>query len=254
MITNRYHFEMIDSTNKKAKELAIEGCPHGTLVTADAQAAGIGRRGREWSSEKGAGIYMSMVLRPEIDADKAHMLTLVAAMAVEAAIKKLGGECGASIEPMIKWPNDIVINKKKICGILTELVLKGREIDFVIVGIGINVNNKSFPEEIAQTASSLYRELGQQADKELLISETWKQFTVYYEQFLQTADISLFKEDYEVALVNKGKQVKVLDPLGEYIGIARGITDIGELIVDTEGKIKYVSGGEVSVRGIYGYV
>ena len=253
MITNRYHFEIIDSTNKKAKELALEGCSHGTLVTADAQEAGIGRRGREWASEKGTGIYMSMVLRPEIDTEHAHMLTLAAAMAVQQALAKVT-VCDGNLEFKIKWPNDIVINKKKICGILTELSLKGREVDFVIVGIGINVNNKSFPEEIAQTASSLYLEMGQQVDKELLISETWKQFAVYYEQFLQTEDISLFKEEYEAALINKGKQVKVLDPLGEYMGIAKGITDIGELIVDTEGEEKYVSSGEVSVRGIYGYV
>lgn len=254
MITNRYHFEMIDSTNKKAKELAQTGCAHGTLVTADAQTAGVGRRGRDWSSEKDAGIYMSIVLRPVIDTECAHMLTLVAAIAVEKAIRKLCAEYRMENAPMIKWPNDIVMNKKKICGILTELTLKGREIDFVIVGIGINVNNECFPEEIVQTASSIYKEYGQQLDKELLISETWKQFKVYYEQFLQTQDLSFFKKEYEEALINKEEQVKVLDPLGEYTGVAKGITNAGELIVDTEGKMKYVSSGEVSVRGIYGYV
>ena len=254
MITNRYHFEMIDSTNKKAKELAMEGCPDGTLVTADAQTAGVGRRGRSWASEKGAGIYMSMVLRPKIDTDRAHMLTLAAAMAVAVAIKNVGAECNRNASVMIKWPNDIVINKKKICGILTELSLIGREIDFVIVGIGINVNNKGFQEEIADTASSLSLEFGRPVDKELLISEVWKQFAVYYEQFIQTQDLSLFRKEYEERLVNKEERVKVLDPLGEYTGIAKGITNMGELIVDTEGEIKYVSGGEVSVRGIYGYV
>ena len=249
MITKRYHFDIIDSTNKQAKQLALEGAAHGTLVTADAQEAGIGRRGRSWSSEKSAGIYMTMVLRPQIETDKTSMLTLVAAMAVEKAIQELTGT-----KPMIKWPNDIVLNKKKICGILTELNLKGTEIDFVVLGIGINANNQQFPEEIAQTASSLSLETGQEIDRELLITEVWKQFTVYYEQFLQTKDLSLFKEAYEKALVNKEERVKVLDPLGEYTGIARGITNTGELIVDTEGEIRYVSGGEVSVRGIYGYV
>lgn len=254
MITNRYHFEIIDSTNKKAKELAMEGCVHGTLVVADAQEAGIGRRGREWSSEKDTGIYMSMVFRPEINTSNAHILTLVAAMAVEAAIRKLCVEAGSDMQPMIKWPNDIVLNKKKICGILTELSLKGREIDFVVVGIGINVNNKSFPKEIVQTASSLYRELGQDINKEMLITEVWKQFKVYYELFLKTEDISFFKDKYEAVLANNGNQVKVLDPQGEYTGVAKGVTDKGELIVDTEGERRYVSSGEVSVRGIYGYV
>lgn len=247
MITKRYHYETIDSTNKKAKELAVEGAAHGTLITADAQNAGIGRRGRSWSSEKNAGIYMSMLLRPEIGADKASMLTLVAALAVGRVLAKL-------CQPAIKWPNDIVLNKKKICGILTEMSLNGTEIDYVVIGIGINVNNKDFPEEICQTASSLFLELGKEIDREMLITEVWKQFAVYYEQFLQTEDLSRLQEEYEHILVNKEEKVKVLDPLGEYIGIAKGITNIGELIVDTGGELRYVSGGEVSVRGIYGYV
>ena len=249
MITKRYHFETIDSTNKKAGELAKTGAMHGTLVTADAQHDGIGRRGRSWSSEKGAGIYMSMLLRPEIEVDKASMLTLVAALAVESAISQT-----LHCQPKIKWPNDIVLNGKKICGILTEMVLKGTEIDYVVIGIGINVNNKEFPEEIVQTASSLLLELGNEIDREMLITEVWKQFAVYYEHFLETGDLMLLKEEYEKALINKEEKVKVLDPLGEYVGLAKGITKTGELIVETNGETRYVSGGEVSVRGIYGYV
>ena len=249
MITKRYHFETIDSTNLKVKELAAADALHGTLVTADAQQAGIGRRGRSWSSEKEAGIYMSMLLRPELEANKASMLTLVAALAVESAIAET-----LRCQPMIKWPNDLVLNKKKICGILTEMTLKGAEIDYVVIGIGINVNNKAFPEEIVQTASSLSIELGGEIDRELLITEVWKQFAVYYEQFMQTKDLSLLKQQYENALINKEEKVKVLDPLGEYTGIAKGITNTGELIVDAEGELMHVSGGEVSVRGIYGYV
>ena len=248
MITNRYHFEEIDSTNKKAKELGQNGALHGTLVTANAQTSGVGRRGRNWSSEKDAGVYMSILLRPEIETEKASMLTLVAAMAVEKALLKLPAEV------KIKWPNDIVLNKKKICGILTELSLAGSEIDFVVIGIGINVNNKEFPEEIQSTASSLSLELEGDIDKEMLITEVWKQFDVYYQQFLKTKDVSLFKEDYERALINKNEKVKVLDPAGEYTGIAQGISNTGELIVDVEGELRKVSSGEVSVRGIYGYV
>jgi BirA family biotin operon repressor/biotin-[acetyl-CoA-carboxylase] ligase len=253
MITTRYHFETIDSTNKKASLLAKEGVPHGTLVTADTQEEGVGRRGRSWSSQQGAGIYMSMVLRPDIEPNQAAMLTLVAAIAVQKAIEQ-------TIEPFvcegpkIKWPNDIVLNKKKVCGILTELSLKSTEIDFLILGIGINVNNTSFPEELSQTASSLFLELGKEVDKEGLITEVWKKFQVYYEMFLQTKDISYFQEEYERILVNKEEKVRVLDPIGEYTGIAKGVSSTGELIVDVDGKQNLVSGGEVSVRGIYGYV
>ena len=181
--------------------------------------------------------------------DKAPMLTLVMALSVAEALNEVTG-----LDASIKWPNDIVVNKKKICGILTEMTLQGSEIDYVVIGIGINVNNKAFPEEIMQTASSLSIELGREIDRELLITEVWKQFAVYYKQFMQTTDLSLLKQRYENALINKEEKVKVLDPLGEYTGIAKGITNIGELIVDTEEEIRYVSGGEVSVRGIYGYV
>ena len=251
MISKRYHFEEIDSTNKKAKELALSGAEAGVLVTADVQQAGMGRRGRSWLSEKGTGIYMSMVLRPEIETEKASMLTLVAAMAAQKAIESI---CGPKAQAKIKWPNDIVLNKKKICGILTELSLRGTDIDFVIVGIGINVNNKTFAEEIAQTASSLSLELGKEIDREMLITEVWKHFSVYYNLFLTSGDLTFFKNEYEQSLVNKEQEVNVLDPLGEYTGIAKGITNIGELIVDTGSEKRYVSGGEVSVRGIYGYV
>ncbi len=252
MVKNRYHFESIDSTNKKAKELAEAGCEHATLVTADAQEAGVGRRGRNWSSEKGAGIYMSMVLRPNLDTTEASMLTIIAALAVAKAIQQELED--KSIVPYIKWPNDIVINKKKVCGILTELSLKGSEIDYIVVGIGINVTNISFPEEISQTASSIFVESKQRIDREQLITSVWKYFEQYFDVFIETKDLQFIRKEYEELLANKDKEVKVLDPKGEYEGIARGITNKGELLVETEGKIQQVSSGEVSVRGIYGYV
>ncbi len=252
MVKERYHFECIDSTNKKAKELAEAGCEHGTLVTADAQEAGVGRRGRSWSSEAGEGIYMSMILRPKLDTADASMITLVAALAVAKALQ-------AQLEDnhlvsYIKWPNDIVMNKKKVCGILTEMGLKQTEIDYLVVGIGINVTNTSFPEEIAHTASSVLVESGQKIDKELLITSVWQQFRVYYNKFMEAKDLRTLREEYESLLVNKEKCVKVLDPVGEFEGIAKGITNKGELLVETEAGIKKVSSGEVSVRGIYGYV
>ncbi len=252
MITKRYHFDVLDSTNKKAKELAEKGCEHGTLVTADMQAAGVGRRGRSWSSEKGTGIYMSMVLRPQMETEQVSMLTLVAALAVAKALEKLG--VYEKQEPCIKWPNDLVLHKKKICGILTELALVGTKIDYVIVGIGINVSNQQFPEEIKETASSILLETGKNVDREELLVEIWNCFKDDYETFLEIQDFSLLKEAYEAYLVNKYQSVMVLDPAGNYEGTAMGITKKGELIVDTENGQKLVSSGEVSVRGIYGYV
>lgn len=252
---DRYHFEVIDSTNKKAKELAEAGGAHGTLVTAECQEAGVGRRGRSWSSEEGAGIYMSLVLRPQIKAEQASMLTLVAAISVAKAVEELLTNQGITeIVPKIKWPNDIVLNKKKICGILTEMSLKESGIDYIVVGIGINVLNQSFPEEIRETASSILLETGKEIDKEQLIETVWQQFEKYYALFLETNDLSAFQTEYEALLINKNEKVKVLDPAGEYEGIARGIVPSGELLVETDESIVRVSAGEVSVRGLYGYV
>ena len=248
----RRHFAVIDSTNKKAKELAQAGCAHGTLVTAESQQAGIGRRGRSWSSEQGTGIYMSLVLRPDIKTENASSLTLVAAISGAKAIAKLLNT--EAVVPQIKWPNDIVLNKKKVCGILTELSLNGTKIDYIVIGIGINVSNHSFPEEIEATASSILLETKVELDKEELVEEVWNQFEHYYEMFLQTQDVSGLKEEYVSLLANQDNKVKVLDPNGEYEGIARGITDTGELLVETRQGICEVSSGEVSVRGIYGYV
>lgn len=251
----RHHFVVIDSTNKRAMKLAQEGCVHGTLISADAQQAGIGRRGRSWSSEQGTGIYMSLVLRPTIQTESASRLTLLAAISVSKAIQVLlEKQVGSNLIPRIKWPNDIVLNKKKVCGILTEMVLKGTDIDYVIIGIGINVSNQSFAEEIQETASSILLETGIHLEKEGLIEEVWKQFEYFYEIFLQTEDLEKIKVEYETLLANKNNKVKVLDPKGEYEGTALGITNTGELLVETSQGICEVSSGEVSVRGIYGYV
>ena len=247
-----YHYEVLDSTNKKAKELAEAGCPHGTLVTAEGQEAGVGRRGRSWSSEPGQGIYMSLVLRPKLSTDKAAMLTLISAMAVSKAIYEIIKDCG--VYPFIKWPNDIVLRGKKVCGILTEMTIKNGEIDYIIVGIGVNVNNREFPAEIAQMATSIELEIGHGVARERIMELIWMEFEKYYAIFMETQDLSRLQEEYQQMSANKGRKVTVLDPAGEFEGVARGITNIGEVIVDTPEGQKFVSSGEVSVRGIYGYV
>ena len=252
MITEHYHFDILDSTNKKAKELAELGCKHGTLVTADAQEAGVGRRGRSWSSEKGAGIYMSVVIRPQIKTEQVSMLTLVAALAVAKALEEM--EVYEMQTPCIKWPNDLVLHKKKICGILTELALNGTSIAYVIVGIGINVHQNLFPEELKGMATSLDIETGGYCSRSRLIEHTLRYFEIYYEKYLQTGDCTLLQQEYENYLANKEELVKVLDPAGAYEGIAKGITPKGELMVDVGSGLRYVDSGEVSVRGIYGYV
>ena len=195
---------------------------------------------------------MSLVLRPELATDKASMLTLVSAMAVSKAIYEIIKDCG--VYPFIKWPNDIVLRGKKVTGILTEMITKNGEIDYIIIGIGVNVHNREFPAEIAQMATSIELEIGHGVARERITELIWMQFEKYYEIFMQTQDLSLLQEEYQQMSANKGRKVTVLDPAGEFEGTARGITKIGELIVDTPEGQKFVSSGEVSVRGIYGYV
>lgn len=244
------YFDTIDSTNTKAQELAEKGYPSGTLVVADKQESGKGRRGRSWVSPSGTGIFMTLMIKPDINPNNASMLTLVAALAVAKAITSVTGE-----EALIKWPNDIVVNGKKVCGILTEMNAQFDYINHIVVGIGINVHNESFPEEISQMASSLMIEAGgKRFHRAQIIAETMSYFEQYYDTFLKTQDLSAFVREYDELLVNRNKSVRVLDPKEPFDGKAMGITPKGELIVDTWESRKLVSSGEVSVRGIYGYV
>lgn len=244
------YFDTIDSTNTKAQELAEKGYPSGTLVVADKQESGKGRRGRSWVSPSGTGIFMTLMIKPDINPNNASMLTLVAALAAAKAITSVTGE-----EAMIKWPNDIVVNSKKVCGILTEMNAQFDYINHIVVGIGINVHNESFPEEISQMASSLMIEAGgKRFHRAQIIAETMSYFEQYYDTFLKTQDLSALVREYDELLVNRNKSVRVLDPKEPFDGKAMGITPKGELIVDTWESRKLVSSGEVSVRGIYGYV
>lgn len=244
-----YYYDVIDSTNIRAKELAEEGHPGGTLVVADRQEAGRGRRGRSWDSPSGTGIFMTLLLKPDMNPNHASMLTLVAAMAVARAISKC-----ADTEALIKWPNDIVIGGKKICGILTEMSAQFDFINHIVIGIGINVHNEHFPEEIAETAGSILLQTGKRIRRAELIEQILEQFEHYYAIFMETEDLSGLVKEYNSILVNMNKSVRVLDPKEPFEGKAMGITKKGELIVDTWESRKMVSSGEVSVRGLYGYV
>lgn len=242
-------YETIDSTNAQAKRLAEEGYGNGTLIVANYQEAGRGRRGRSWESPADTTISMSLLLKPDINPNSASMITLVAALAVSKAITQLTG-----LPAGIKWPNDIVMNGKKVCGILTEMSAQFDYVNHIVVGIGINVNTEDFPKEIQEMASSLYLQSGKKVSRAELIEAVWEQFEVVYEIYLQTQDLYNLVKDYNARLINMNQKVKVLDPKEAFEGTARGITPRGELMVDTWESRKLVSSGEVSVRGIYGYV
>lgn len=241
--------DKIDSTNNEAKRMAENGAAAGTLVISDSQTAGKGRRGRSWSSPDGSSIYMTLMMRPDINPVKAPMLTLVAAMAVRKAVHEASG-----IQSMIKWPNDLVCNGKKICGILTEMSAEPDFINYVVIGIGINVNIEGFPDEIKDTATSLKIESGHYIDRNHIISEFCNYFESYYNKFTGSG-MKMLTEEYNANLINFGRHIRVLDPSGEFTGISKGINENGELLVVKEdGSTVTVMSGEVSVRGVYGYV
>ncbi len=243
-------YDETDSTNTRAKYLAEEGAGEGTLVVAERQNAGKGRRGRSWVSPPGTGIWMSFILRPDMAPSQASMLTLVAALGVSEGIFQTVG-----VRPEIKWPNDLVLGGKKICGILTEMSTELETIQYVVVGIGINVNMEEFPEELSQTATSLYMETKKTWKRAPLISAVTDAFEQYFRIFLESGDLSALKADYESRLVNMNRMVTVMNPSGAYSGVCRGIDRNGELLVEREdGQLCHVRSGEVSVRGIYGYV
>lgn len=247
---NLQYLKETDSTNNDAKRCMEEGGEHGTLIVAERQTAGRGRRGRFWESPEGTAIYMTIGMKPEFAPDKASMLTLVMALSVAEAIEEQSG-----LEADIKWPNDVVVNKRKVCGILTEMILEAEYIRCVVTGVGINVNQPSMPEEIAQTATSLFIEKGDKVSRAALIESVMRHFENNYDCFISSLDLSELKEAYEAKLANKDQLVRVLDPKGEYEGIARGIRCTGELIVELpDGIVREVYAGEVSVRGYYGYV
>ena len=248
--SNVVYYDEIDSTNNRAKEAGDNKAPNGTLFVADMQVAGKGRRGRVWQSPAGSSIYMTILLYPEISPLKAPQLTLVMAIAVAEGIKEVTG-----LDTKIKWPNDIVVNGRKICGILTEMSTEIDYINHVVIGAGINVNQDDFPEDIRKTASSLKMELGKQVKRSELIAAIMKSFEKDYEIFVKTEDLSGLQELYNSMLVNLDRDVKVLEPGNEYEAHALGINKTGELIVRTaEGEEKEIYAGEVSVRGVYGYV
>ena len=245
-----FYCPVIDSTNVKAKRLADEGAPHGTLVVAGHQSAGKGRRGRVWESPEGTGIYMTLILRPGIKPEQAPMLTVLMAQSVADAIQTVTG-----ITPGIKWPNDIVMDGRKVCGILTEMGTNGVKINYVLIGVGINVNLKEFPEEMQDKATSLLLEGGHEYDRNQIIALVMKYFEINYEKFIQTCDFTHLLDDYHRILANLDQPVRVIDGDRSFEGICRGIDEKGELLVEKQDKeVVKVSAGEVSVRGLYSYV
>ena len=246
------HFNTIDSTSNKAKQMAYQGAAEGTVVISEEQTGGRGRLGRQWMSPKGTGIWMSIILKPQIEPQEATKITQVAAAAVALAIRNLTG-----CKPGIKWPNDVILGGKKVCGILTEMGGELNSVNYVIVGIGINVNmhNKDFPEDLLETATSLMEFCGKTFSRKLLVINILREFEELYLDFTINNNINKSVSICRDLSVTLGNQVKIIQRGNEMLGEALDITENGELIIkNSEGKIQNIMSGEVSVRGIQGYI
>jgi len=241
------YFDELPSTNDYLKE---QDFPDKTVIVARSQTKGKGRLGRSWDNVPGEAIAMSAILKPDISIENAPFITLITAIALSHVLEEETG-----LKHKIKWPNDVIIAKKKVAGILTEMKVSDNALVYIISGIGINVNTKSFSEELRNKATSLYIESGKEFDIEHIIERFWSKFAKYYDSFVKNDGFDSFVEEYNSLLVNINQEVDIISNDKTTRGVALGINRSGELIVLLkDGTKTTVRSGEVSVRGIYGYV
>lgn len=243
------YYEEIDSTNNEAKRLARNGAKDGTAVIANCQKQGKGRLGRSWVSPKDTGIWMSIILTPNIMPSQVSCMTLIAGLDMCQAIKKVTG-----LTPQIKWPNDIIIHSKKVCGILTEMSAELQRINYIVVGIGVNVNTDHFDPDISHATSLMLEGQKKYARKEI-IKEFLETFDVSYELYNKMGSFSPFLTRYKENCLTLDKEVKIITNKETYTAYAKDILEDGSLLVETETKEeRVIVAGEVSVRGIQGYI
>jgi BirA family biotin operon repressor/biotin-[acetyl-CoA-carboxylase] ligase len=234
--------EVVGSTNEEAHRLGREGAPEGTILIAETQTTGRGRQGRSWESPEGKGLYLSMVLRPHCAPEMLPGLTLAAGVSVASAIQATG------LSPKLKWPNDVLIDHRKVGGILTEAVFSGGRVDFAVVGIGINVNMESleFPESVRDLATSLSASLGQPVSRVLLLQSVLSQQEHWYELFSSGAFEKILTKwrQFDATL---GEMVEVILPNERLAGVAESLAEDGALLIRDEGGdlIRIVAGDVV---------
>jgi BirA family biotin operon repressor/biotin-[acetyl-CoA-carboxylase] ligase len=239
-----YYFDSVGSTNDAAYEIAEKGAAEGTVVVAEKQTKGKGRIGREWISPESGGIYMSIVLRPDMETDEIPSITLVAALAIIRAIKKV---CG--IDAGMKWPNDILIGDKKVSGILTEIKAQPDRVDFLVLGVGVNVNTS--PGDIPPEATSLKEASGNAVDRSELVRKILEDFERSYSRLRKEGFKGLRDECKAMSLVI-GNYVKVKEHTRAIEGLAADIDEKGALIIRTDtGLMQRVFSGDVVLcRGV----
>jgi BirA family transcriptional regulator, biotin operon repressor / biotin---[acetyl-CoA-carboxylase] ligase len=237
-----FHFFKTDSTNRVAMELGYAGEPEGTVVMAEAQTAGRGRSGRTWHSEKGTGLYFTVLLRPRLSPAQAPLLTMLAGISAQSAIAAQTG-----LVPELKWPNDLLLGGKKVGGILTEMHAEPNVVRFVIVGIGINVNQESFPSELSASATSIRKESGRLSYRLELLARLLTQFESDYNRFLHDGPEFVVDRFESVSSFPRGRRVRVDTGVESYAGITAGLSREGLLLVQRDsGPLVTVIAGDVT--------
>ncbi len=238
------YFETIDSTNNRAKILAEQGALEGTLIIAEEQTAGRGRLGRRWSSPKSNGLWFSLVLRPNIAPSVASILTQVAAAAMAGAIEEV-----VDVSIGIKWPNDLWIGSKKLSGILTEMSAEFSRVNYVVIGIGVNVNNESFNGELSDIATSIKIETGKNIKRADIVVSFLEKFLPYYNEVIKYGYSSTALEVCRDKSITIGKDVNIIKANDITPAKALEILQTGELLVKLDDGSEYaVNSGEVSIR------
>jgi BirA family biotin operon repressor/biotin-[acetyl-CoA-carboxylase] ligase len=226
-----HHFFKVDSTNRVAMDLGHAGEPEGTVVIAEEQTAGRGRAGHSWHSERATGIYVTILLRPKISPVQASLLTMMAGLSAFSAIRAQN-----DIEADLKWPNDILIGSKKLGGILTEMHAEPNQVRFVIVGIGINVNQEKFPAELSAIATSLRVETGRPQSRLELVVRLLREFETDYNQFITKGSESVIRNFETVSRFTRGERVRVTNGPESFAGVTDGLSPEGFLRVRPEGR------------------
>ena len=237
-----HHFFRTDSTNRVAMELGYAGEPEGAVILAEEQTGGRGRAGRSWHSERAAGIYVTLLLRPKISPVQAPLLTMMAGLSAHAAIQAQTG-----LQPDVKWPNDLILNGKKLGGILTEMHAEPTLVRFVIVGIGINVNQETFPIELNRVATSLRVETGKNQSRLELLARLLREFETDYNRVLREGSRSITERFTQLSSYARGKRVRVSNGNESYTGVTAGLLPEGLLQVQREdGALVTVFAGDVA--------
>jgi BirA family transcriptional regulator, biotin operon repressor / biotin---[acetyl-CoA-carboxylase] ligase len=237
-----YHFFKVDSTNRVALELGHAGEPEGAVVLAEEQTSGRGRAGRTWHSERAAGIYITLLLRPKLAPVQAPLLTMMAGLSAHATI-----QAHTNLAVDLKWPNDLLINGKKIGGILTEMHAEPGQVRFIIVGIGLNVNQEKFPAELSAAATSLHIESDRAQSRMELLVRLLREFESDYNRFLSDGPESVTERFAAVSSYAQGKRVRVVNGKESFTGTTAGVGPEGLLQVKRDtGTVVSVIAGEVS--------